>query len=164
MTIGHRWKLECLGPDGKQKWLEEFDNLVTDAGLNKYLDATLKTGLASPLWYVGLVAGPNELDYAAGDTMASHAGWTESTVYSNATRPQWVSGAIAAGSIDNSASPANFAVNGAATVSGAFLADNSTKGGTTGTLLCVGAFSLGDKVLGNGDTLLVTVTPTIARA
>lgn len=83
---------------------EEFDNLVVTAGRNKYLDATLKTGLAAPLWFVGLVAGPTETDYLAADTMASHAGWLEnSTNYSEATRPAWTPGAVAGGSVDNSA-------------------------------------------------------------
>lgn len=159
--VTHRYEVECFGPDGKLKWREGFDNLVTTAGKNKYLDATLKTGLAAPAWYVGLVAGPNETGYDAADTMGSHAGWSEDQNYSNGTRPAFTPGAISAGSVDNSGSKAVFNINAPATISGAFLADNSTKGGTTGTLLGVGAFAADRSVL-SGDTLNVTITCTMS--
>jgi hypothetical protein len=164
VTVSHHYDVECYGPDGVLKWRNEFDNLVTTAGLNKYLDATLKTGLAAPLWYVGLVLGPSETGYVAGDTMASHAGWAETVPYSNATRPAFTPGAIASGSVDNSASKASFTCNATAIVSGAFVTDVSTKSGATGTLLGVGAFSGGDKTVDSGDTLNVTVTASIAAA
>lgn len=159
--IRHRYHVECFGPDGKLKWEDTYDNLVTTAGLNKYLDATLKTGLASPLWYVGLITGPGAGNtYLAADTMGTHAGWAEDTTYSNANRPQWNPGSVAAGSVDNSASKAIFNINGTATIAGCFMADNNTKGGTTGTLLGEGNFTAGDRAVQNGDTLNVTVTAT----
>lgn len=159
--VSHHYEVECFGPDGKLKWRESFDNLVTTEGKNWYLDATLKTGVTTPAWYVGLVTGPNETNYAAGDTMGSHAGWAEDTTYSNANRPTFTPGAVAAGSVDNSASKAVFNVNGTATISGAFLTDNNTKGGTTGKLLGVGAFAADRSVL-SGDTLNVTITCTMS--
>lgn len=161
VKIGHRYEIECYGPDGKLKWADGFDNLVTTAGRNKYLDATLKTGLASPSWFVGLVTGPGGSNtYAAGDTMASHAGWAENTAYSEGTRQALTLGAIASGSVDNSAARATFSINASATIGGAFTADNSTKGGTTGTLLGVGSFGA-DKIVSNGDTVLVAITASI---
>ena len=161
-TIKHHYDVECYGPDGCLKWKDSFDNLVTTAGKNKYLDATLKTGLAAPLWYVGLVTGPTETDYNVADTMASHAGWTEFTTYSTTPRPAFTPGAIAAGSVSNTASKAVFAINGGGgTVSGAFMADESTVGGATGTLLGVGAF-VSDRVVISGDTLNVTITCTMS--
>lgn len=164
VTVCHHYRVECVGADGTVKWVEEFDNLVMTSGLNKYLDATLKTGLASPAWYVGLVTGPGSgTTYAAGDTMASHAGWTESTAYSNATRPAFTPGTISGGSVDNSASKAVFTINGTATIAGAFMADNSTKGGTTGTLLGAGDFAT-DRAVESGDTLNVTVTATLTAS
>lgn len=157
----HHYDVECFGPDGQLKWRESFDNLVTTEGKNWYLDATLKTGSAAPAWYVGLVLGPSETGYAVGDTMASHAGWVEDTTYSNGTRPAWTPGAVAAGSVDNSASKAVFNINGTVTISGAFMADSSTKGGTTGKLMGVGAFAADRSVL-SGDTLNVTITCTMS--
>ena len=53
--LKQHYKVECFDKYGKFKWAEEFDNRVATTGLNKYLDATLKTGLAAPAWYVGLV-------------------------------------------------------------------------------------------------------------
>ena len=63
VCLKQHYKVECFDKYGKFKWAEEFDNRVSTVGLNKYLDATLKTGLASPAWYVGLV-GPTQTDGA----------------------------------------------------------------------------------------------------
>lgn len=157
------YHIECHAPDGSLRWEVDIKNLVTTAGKNKLLDATLKTGLTSPAWYVGLVTGPGGSNtYAAADTMSSHAGWTESTAYSEATRQALTLGSIASGSVDNSASKAVFTLNATATIGGAFLVDNSTKGGTTGTLYSVGSNSNGDKSGGSGDTISVTYTATIS--
>jgi hypothetical protein len=61
--------------------------------------------------------------------------------------------------VNNSASKARFTVNANGTViGGAFVATNSTKGGTSGTLYGGGAFSAGNKTIDNGDTLDVTIT------
>lgn len=157
VQVHHRWVVECFDKDGKLRWREAFDNLVTTAGKNKYLDATLKTGLASPAWYVGLVDNAAFSAYAAADTMASHAGWAEGTPYSNATRPAFTPGTVAAGSVDNAASKAVFTVNATLTVRGCFLADENTKGGATGTLLGEGDFAAARAVL-SGDTVNVQVT------
>lgn len=54
IMVGAHYEIECLDKDGNLKWKEDFDNLVPTVGLNKFLDATLKTGLAAPSWFVGL--------------------------------------------------------------------------------------------------------------
>ena len=152
-----RYSVECVGPDGQVKWVEEFDNIVVTAGKNKLLDATIKTGLTTPLWYVGL---KDTGTVVAADTMASHGGWTEDSNYSNANRPAYTPGSISAGSVDNSASKAVFNINGSTTIYGCFLADNNTVGGSTGTLYGAGDFGTPRAVI-SGDTLNVTVTLTI---
>lgn len=150
------YHIECFDSAGNLKWADGFHNLVVTAGLNKVLDATFKTGLTTPAWFVGLkLVGT----VAAGDTMASHAGWTESSAYSEANRQAFTPGAIAAGSVDNSAAKAVFSINATATITGAFLSDSNTKGGTTGTLYGAGDFSASRAVL-SGDTLNVQVTIT----
>lgn len=162
LGVKAHWIHECFGADGVLKWREEYDNLIVTAGLNKILDACFKTGLTTPAWYVGLVDNAGWTAYAAGDTMASHAGWAESTAYSNANRPTFTPGTISAGSVDNSASKAVFNINATATIRGSFLADNNTKGGTTGTLYGEGDYSAARSVI-SGDTLNVTVTLTAAN-
>lgn len=163
IKVNHYYSVECFDKDGKLKWKDEFANLVVTTGLNKYLDATLKTGLTSPAWYIGLITGPGGGNtYAAGDTMASHAGWSENTFYSNATRPQFNAGTISGGSIDNSVSKAVFNINGSANIAGCFMTDDSTMGGTTGTLLGEGNFSGGNRLVQNGDILNITMTCSIS--
>lgn len=140
----------------KLKWKERFNNIVVTAGLNILLDSTIKTGVSSPTWFVGL---KNTGTMVAGDTMASHSNWTENTTYSDSTRPAYTPGTIASGSVNNSASKATFNMNGTTTIFGAFLANNSTKGGTTGTLYGGGDFASSRDVI-NGDTINVTITLT----
>lgn len=159
IQISQTYQVECFDKDGNLKWDETFKNLVVTVGRNHYLDATLKTGNASPAWYVGL---KNTTAAVAGDTMASK-GWTELTPYSNGTRPTYTVGTISAGSVNNTSSKAVFSVNATATIFGAFLVDNSTKGGTSGILLGAGNFAASRAVL-NGDTLNVTVTCSITSS
>lgn len=157
VKIENYWTVECFR-QGKLVWRRNFENLIPTAGCNKLLDATFKTGLAAPTWYVGLVSTSPVFD--AADTMASHAGWTELTNYSATTRPAWTPGTVASGSVDNSASKASFTITSAATITGAFLADSSTKGGTTGTLYGEGAFASGGQAVLGGDVVNITVTLT----
>lgn len=159
VNISQVYQVECYDKDGNLKWDEEFKNLVVTAGRDHYLDATLKTGNGSPTWYVGL---KNTTAAVAGDTMASK-GFTELTPYSNATRPAYTPGTIASGSVDNSVSKATFTINATSTIFGAFMCNNSTKGGTTGILLGAGNFAASRAVL-DGDTLNVTVTCSITSA
>ena len=156
-------QLPIVSPDGKRylAYRESFPNLVVTTGLNKLLDATLKTGLASPAWYIGLVDNAGFSAYAAGDTMNPHSGWTESTAYSNANRPTFTPGSVAAGSVDNSASKGVFNINATATIRGSFLTDNNTKGGTTGTLYGEGDYAASRSVV-SGDTLNVQITATVS--
>ena len=154
------YDVECYGKDGKLKWKDGFWNIVVTTGLNKLLDATFKSGLTTPAWYVAL-KGTGSM--VAGDTMASHGGWSEIVPYSDGTRPVYTPGTIASGAVDNSASKAVFNINTSSTVYGCFLTDNSTKSGTTGTLYGGGDF-VSSRAVVNGDTLNVTVTLTQTSA
>lgn len=160
-TLKTHYQVECVR-DGKVIWVEEFDNLVVDEGLNDSLDKHLKGSTYTAAWYVGITTGTPT--FAAADTMSSHAGWTESTVYSDSVRRTLTLGTVTAKSVDNSASKAVFNINGSGTVGGAFVVTNSTKGGSTGTLYGGGAFTGGNRSVISGDTLNVTVTCTAAAA
>jgi hypothetical protein len=107
-------------------------------------------------WYIGLVENAGFSAFANADTMASHAGWAESSAYTEANRPTWTAGAAASRQITNAAT-VDFSINASVTIKGLFIASNNTKGGTTGTLWSTAAF--GSRVaLNNGDTLKVTYT------
>lgn len=135
-------------------------NLVPDVMEDHYLDVTLNGATQSTTWSIGLTGSTPTT--AETDTMSSHAGWTENQDYSEASRQTWSSGAVSSQSIDNSGTPASFSINTGTTVGGAFLVDDATKGGTSGTLGAVSAFGGGDRSLQDGDTLEITYTMQMA--
>ena len=159
---GGVYRMECIGPDGNVKWVAECPNLVVNVGLQD-MNAKYFSGSAyTATWFIGLYGAGASNTPAAGDTAASHAGWTEAVPYSNATRPAATFGTATTADpsvISNSASPAAFTINATATVGGAFLISNSTKSGTTGILFSASDFqSPGDRSVASGDTLNVTYT------
>jgi len=161
-----KYHVECRDKDGNLKWTAESKNLVVNAGL-AYMAGTALTSVAQiTTWYLGLYGAGASNTPAAGDTMSSHAGWTEVTDYSNSTRvaATFVTATTANPSVvTNTASPAVFNINGTTTVGGAFLTSGSAKGGTTGTLFSAADFgSPGDRSVVNGDTLSVTYTFSLA--
>jgi hypothetical protein len=125
------------------------------------------SGTQVTTWYVGLITGPGSgTTIAAGDTLASHAGWTEFTNYTGNRKAAVFATATTADPsvITNTASPAQFAITGAGgTVAGAFLASVAT--GTSGVLFSASDFqSPGDRVVVSGDTLNVQYTFSLDAA
>jgi len=159
----NRIKMRNIGFDGIVKWENECNNLVTNVGLQHILDILFVSATAQiDPWYVMLIADNSAATYVvAGDTMGSHAGWSEDVNYSDANRITYVD-VRSSESVDNSASTADFSINGTATIAGAALTSDNTKSGTSGTLLCGGTFTGGDRAVINGDTLQVTYTFTAA--
>src|SRR5690606_1225274 len=148
---------------GKVKWVERVTNLVVDTGLDHMLDATLSAGPQVTTRVIGLIDDSPTI--APGDTMSAHAGGSDATAYDQATPPQWLDGGVSNQTVSNSGSPAEFTISANGTgIGGAFLASNSTKGGTTGTLFSATAFTGGDKTLGDDDVLRVVVSYSIAVA
>jgi len=151
--------VQCYDKDGNLKWESSSHNLVVNVGLKDMNDKYFSGSTYTATWYIGLYGAGSTNNPAAGDTAASHAGWTEVTAYSQATRPQASFGAATTADpsvISNSGSPAAFSINGTTTVGGAFLISNDTKGGTTGVLFSASDFTGGDRSVVNGDTLNVT--------
>lgn len=159
---GGVFKLECLDKDGNVKWTAESHNLVVNVGLQDMNTKYFSGSTYTATWFIGIYGAASSNNPAAGDTAASHAGWTEVVPYSNATRPACTFGTATTADpsvISNSASPASFSINATATVGGAFLISNSTKSGTTGTLFSASDFAApGDRSVVSGDTLNVTYT------
>lgn len=157
-----QYKIECRDAQGNLKWSTEPINLVVNQGLQD-MNAKYFTGSTyTAAWYIGLYGAAASNNPVAGDTAASHAGFTEIVPYSNATRPACTFGTPTTANpsvATNSASPAAFNINATATVGGAFLISNNTKSGTTGVLFSASDFtSPGDRVVASGDTLNVTYT------
>lgn len=144
--------------DGQKIGRYDIPNDITNQGKNSLFEVYFHDGtqIAASSWFIGLISLASYSALAAGDTMASHAGWTEFTGYSQATRVAWGPGAAASQSITN-ASPATFDINATGTVKGIFVVSNSTKGGTTGTLWSTALFSA-DIPVASADQLRVTYT------
>jgi hypothetical protein len=158
---GGVFHFKCYDKDGNLKWEDSVHNLVVNVGLKDMNDKYFSGSAYTAAWYLGLVTGPGAGNtYAAADTMASHAGWTEDEDYSELVRQTATFGAATTADpsvIDNSGSVAVFSMNATTTIAGAFLTTDDTKGGTSGTLFSVSNFtSPGDRAVVSGDTLNVT--------
>lgn len=137
---------------------EDVSNLIPTEGLNYMLGATLTGVTQLSSWYIALFEG--NYTPVAGVTAATFpAAATESTAYAEATRVAWVPGAIAAGSVSNTASKAVFTMNATKTIYGIAQSSAATKSTTTGTLISVAAFSVAKAVVA---TDILNVTSTIA--
>ena len=162
VQAGGVFRIQCRDREGNVKWEEQSHNLVVNVGLQD-MNAKYFTGSGyTATWYLGLYGAAASNNPAAGDTMALHAGWTEVTAYSQATRPQCVFGTPTTADpsvATNSASPAAYSINGTTTIGGAFLTSSNTKGGTAGILFSAADFSSpGDRSVVSGDTLTVSYT------
>lgn len=160
------YTFECYDKDGNLKWRDEVKNLVTTEGKNDMEDQYFGGSGYTAAHYLGLMssvsygAGP-----AAGDTMASHAGWTEAgatnaPTYSQAARPT-ATWSAAAGGVKSLSSALSFSITSAGTLKGAFLTTSATKDGTTGKLFSAGLFTGGDKVVADQDTVNVSYSLTM---
>jgi hypothetical protein len=169
VRAGGVFAMQCFDKDGNLKWEAEKHNLVFNAGLKDMNDKYFTGAAYTAAWYLGLVTGPGAGNtYAASDTMAAHAGWTEGTGYSQAARPTASFGAATTADpsvVSNSSSAAVFSINATTTIAGAFLTSDNTKGGTAGILFSAANFQTpGDREVVSGDTLNVTYTFELAAA
>lgn len=152
----------CIGPDGVEKWRDTAPNLVTTVGKNDFLDKYLKGSAYTQTMRMGLKGTGTA---AAGDTQASHAGWSEvglanAPTYSG-SRPSITFGSASSGS---SAAPSQaFSITSSGTVAGCFMNNggSATIDNTTGVLFSAGDFTGGSKTVANGDTLNVTYTLSV---
>lgn len=166
---GGVFTVTCVGADGVEKWSDTFHNLVVNQGLQDMNSKYFQGAGYTAGWYLGLVQGPGSgTTYAAGNTLASHSGWTElvpGTAYTGNRKAVTFGTATTADPsvIDNSGSPSSFAMLVNSTVvAGAFLC--SVASGTSGVLFSAGDFTGGDKTVDSGDTLNVTYSFSLDAA
>ena len=154
---GGVFHFQCFDKDGNLKWEDWANNLVVNEGLQDMNTQYFKGSTYSATFYLGLVNNSPSPTYAAGDTLASHATWSETTAYSGNRKAVTFGTATLADPsvISNSASPAQFIMNNTVTVAGAFLCTVAT--GTSGILFSVSSFQApGARAVVSGDTLNVT--------
>lgn len=139
----------------------EFENLVVNEGLDHKNGVVFLSGTQITSWFVIFLDGTPTI--AAGDTYATHAGWSEVTNYDEATRSAWTGADVGTGTASNAASTADITISsGGATIGGVGLVGGgsaaSTKGDTAGggVLMSAAAFAAGDRVLLETDVLQIT--------
>lgn len=156
--------VECVGADGKLRWRDRAQNLVTTVGKNELLDKSLAGSsytVTGP--YLGLISSTSYSAVAAADTMSSHGGWLEAgganapTYSGNRKTVAWAGASSGSKALS---SPLSFAITSTGIVKGCFMvfgsAATNAVDGTVGILLSAGLFSGGDKSVANGDTLNVS--------
>ena len=114
--------------------------MITTEGMNYLLSAGLKSGAQIGDWYVF----PFKANYTptAGDTAAVTVPLlTESTAYEGTTRAGVALGAVANGSVDNSASVVSLTATVEETWYGAALISTGTRGQAAGVLMKVEKFA-----------------------
>lgn len=162
--------VQCFDKDGNLKWEDTIENTVMTVGKNLALDTFLAGSAYTATGpFMGLISSVSFTAIAAGDTMASHSGWTEAGTTNAPTFSARVTtnGGWSAASGGSKALSAalTFSMTGAGTVKGCFLVYGtgavSTILNTSGTLLSAGLFSGGDKTVASGDTLSVSYTLSI---
>ena len=166
-NAGGVFSVQCFDKDGNLKWETQTHNLVVNQGLQDMNSKYFSGSTYSAAFYLGLITGPaSGTSFVAGDTLATHGGWTEFTNYSGARKAVTFGTATTADPsvITNSASPAQFSISGAGgVVAGAFLCTVSS--GTSGVLFSEADFqSPGDRTVVSGDTLNVTYTFSLDAA
>ena len=119
-----RFQVEHRNADGVLLWQDEFPNLITTLGKNGLLDAYLSgSGYSVVGPYMGLISSVSWSAVAAGDTMASHAGWTEAGATNAPTFTARLTCAWnpAAAGVKQLSAGLTFTFTSAGTVEGAFL-------------------------------------------
>jgi hypothetical protein len=155
VKVHNTYHVNCFDKYGNLKWTETIENTVVTAGLNDLVTQYFKGASYTATPFMGL-KGVGSI--VAGDTLASHAGWTEVTTYTgNRQAPSFGSasgGSLAAGAL-------SFVMNAPYTVAGAFICNAAS--GTSGTLYGGGDFTTA-RSGASTDTLNITPTVTAATA
>lgn len=148
------------------KWAADAPNLVVNVGKNLVLDTILGASYTAVGPFMGLTG--TGTTYAAADTMASHAGWTEvggtnAPAYSGTRKTPSFAAASAGSKATSAAANFTFTSGTNATVSGCFLVLGTgavnTIDSTAGVLYSVGTFSGGARTnINSGDQLNVSYT------
>jgi hypothetical protein len=157
----------CRAADGTELWRDDFPNLLTTIGKNFLLDTTLAGSSYTVVGpYMGLISSTSFSAVAAGDTMASHAGWleagtTNAPTYSARIICAW---SAAASGVKALSAGLVFTFTGSGTVQGAFIVTGSgavtTNLSTAGTLYSAGTLGTPQPVIST-NTLTLSYSTTL---
>lgn len=167
MEISGRYTATCLDASGKVKWSEGWDNLVTTQGRDHLLNHGLSGPADAVSARISLITSGTPV---AGDTYATHAGFTElsNTVVSARGVPTFTA---SASGVRQTTAAVSYSVIGTGTITGSCVnlvvgtvGTLGTVGDTTtsGGILYSGGIFVSPKSVSNGDTLNVTYSTTLA--
>jgi hypothetical protein len=165
MTAQGYFTTECIGPDGKRKWIEEsYPNLVTYQGKNGMLDTYFAGSAYTAAWYMSLITAGSA---TTASTYASPT-VTEITAGIITSNTRLTIGWSASASGSKSATTTSFSITGSATITGNMVVAGgsgvTTVGNTAATggiLFSAANFTGGSKTVSNGDTLNVTYSISV---
>lgn len=151
-----KFRMECYDKDGRKKWQDEFRNTVMTVGKNYLLNNVFQLGTYTQSWFGGIMGTGTT---GVSDTMASHAGWTETTAYSGTNRPAYNPAAAVGGT--STVAALSFSMTGTYTAGGMFITTNQPVSGTVGTLYSAGFIGT-PRTGASGDT--INITPTLVMS
>ena len=152
---GH-FTVRHLDKDGNLKGEYDMPNGIVDVGMNHMLETQFNGGTPITTWYCALIDNAGFSTLANADTMASHAGWTKLTDYTEATHPEWTAGTATGRAITNAAT-VDFSINATVSINGIYITSQNVKATDTGTLWSTASFASAVSAV-NGDTLKITYT------
>lgn len=156
------WKAETVDKDGRIISLSDFvPNVMTDEGLTLWMEVMFKGRTTALVDWRIMIFSDNASPTAASTYAVK--GVTEYSGYTEAVRPLFQSGAVAARQLSNTANPALFSITENVTIYGAgLIVGSATKGNSSdgGAVLLAAAKFAAPQVLTNGVVLRVTASVT----
>ncbi len=153
ISLAGLWVAEARDFGGRLLWREEILNGIPTAALTDLLSVYFTGGTHNTAWFAGIIANSGFSTLAATDTSGSHAGWTELTSYSEATRPAWSPTVV--GGVATNATAMEFTFTAQAILQGLFIISVATKAGSTGVLFSTASFAL-PRTMPAGSVLRLT--------
>lgn len=132
VTIGFKYPIEIVRPDGtlQAKW--NITNLMPDAAIQQFMASGLDAASQVSSFYIGAYA--NERTPLATDTAANIPDYGEIVSWSEGTRQLWVKGSLQGNKYDSAASPTVLTATETVIVTGVFMSTMPTFGSTAGFL------------------------------
>ncbi|MEZ2293938.1 hypothetical protein [Variovorax sp. RCC_210] len=159
--VGFEWLVTIERADGRIE-RERVRNLVPTEGLNHMMATEFKGGAQVTQWYIALFEG----DYTPqpGLTAAAFPSTAlECTAYDAISRPDFVTGSVSNGAVDNSSNKAEFIFNDNKTIYGGVITSSQAKGSVNGVLASAVKFG-SPKLMNPGDKLTVVAANSLTSA